>query len=193
MSNVASRTDAIGAAAYGSHIRCAAMPPTYLERLRVEGLALAFCGVVGSAVLVGFVPASRRMPLNTIGQLAVVALLLEWLGRRQVRRWLREAHELAPGEEGSGEPTALWMLPPIMIGLGAFFVLLPETGLPGSQAAGWDAGLRITGGCVVVGLAQALRLASLVKAEEERTGRRFLRVRGSKLLGGTKLGYVEAR
>jgi hypothetical protein len=169
------------------------MAPSYRERLRAEGLALAACGAIGSVALIGFVPESRRWPLNTVGQLAVVAVLLEMFGTRKVRRWIAEAHELEPGEEGSGEPTPLWMLPPIMISLAAFFVLIPETGLPGSDAAGWDAGLRITGGCAVVGLAQALRFGSLVDAEERSTGRRFLRVKGSKLLGGTKLGYLEAR
>jgi drug/metabolite transporter (DMT)-like permease len=166
------------------------MPPTYRERLRVEGLALAACGAVGSAVLIAFVPASRRWPLNTVAQLAVVALLLEGFGTRKARRWMAEAEELPPGEEGSGEPTPLWMLPPIMLSLGAFFVLLPETDLPGSDAAGWDAGLRITGGCLVVGLFQALRLGNLVAREEESRGRRFLRVKGSHLWSGTKLGWT---
>jgi hypothetical protein len=102
------------------------------------------------------------------------------------------AEELRAGEEGSGEPTPLWMMPPIVAGLAAAFVLLPETGLPASGAAGWDAGLRVTGGCLIVGLAQALGLERTVAADEARRGRHYLRVKGSRLLGGTKLGYTSA-
>src|SRR5256885_6430070 len=120
------------------------MPPSYRERLRTEGLALAVCGAVGSAALLAFVPESRRRPESTIGQLAAFAVLLELLGKRAARRWMRDAKELPVGEEGSGEPTPLWMLPPIVAGLAATWVLLPETGLPLSDLAGWDAGLRIT-------------------------------------------------
>jgi hypothetical protein len=108
-----------------------------------------------------------------------------------VRKYITTAHELEPGEEGTGEPTPLWMLPPIMGSLTAAFVLLPKTGLPGSDAAGWDAGLRVTLGCAVVGLAQGVRWARLVAADEERTGRRYLRVKGSQLFSGTNLGYLK--
>jgi hypothetical protein len=166
------------------------VPPSYRERLRIEGLTLAASGALASAALVAFVPASRRGPLNTVGQLAVVAVLLEALGTRAVRRYVRDAGEIEPGEEGTGEPTPLWMLPPIMVSLAAGFVLLPETGLPGSDRAGWDAGLRITGGCMIVGLAQALRWHGIVAKEERASGRRFLRVKGSQLFKGTKLGWL---
>ena len=168
------------------------MPPSYRERLRVEGLALAACGAVGSAALVAFVPASRRWPLNTLAQLAAVVVLLETLGTRRVRRWVADAEELAPGEEGSGEPTPLWMLPPIVIALAAALVLLPETGLPASDRAGWDAALRITGGCTLVGLAQALRFTRVVEQDERGRGRRYLRVKGSHLWSGTTLGWTKA-
>ena len=168
------------------------MPPSYRERLRIEGLALAGLGAVASAALIAFVPASRRWPLNTVGQLAVVAVLLETLGTRKTRRWMEEAEEVAPGEEGSGEPTPLWMLPPIGAGLSFTFALLPETDLPGSELAGWDAALRITGGCMLVGLFQGVRLASVVGSEERARGRRYLRVKGSHLWSGTKLGWVRA-
>src|SRR3954454_21931350 len=166
------------------------MPPTYRERLRVEGLTLAACGAIGSAALVAFVPASRRWPLNTLAQLAVVAALLEAVGTRKVRRWMRDADELAPGEEGSGEPTPLWMLPPIMVALAAVFVLLPETGLPASDRAGWDAALRITGGSMLVGLWQALRFSRVVEKDEQKRSRRYIRVKGSHLWSGTKLGWT---
>jgi hypothetical protein len=167
-------------------------PPSYRERLRVEGLALAACGALGSVALLAFVPESRRRPASTVAQLAAVALLLGTLGRRTVRGWMRDADELAPGEEGGGEPTPLWMLPPIVAGLAAAFVLLPETGLPLSDAAGWDAGLRITAGCLIVGLAQALLFERTVAADEQATGRRYVRVKGSRLIGGTNLGYTTA-
>jgi hypothetical protein len=167
-------------------------PPSYRERLRIEGLALAACGAAGSVALIAFVPASRRWPLNTVAQLAAVAVLLEALGTRKVRRWLEDADELTPGEEGSGEPTPLWMLPPIVASLAAVFVLLPETGLPASDRAGWDAGLRITGGCMLVGLWQALRLGPLVAKNEEKRSRRYLRVKGSHLWSGTKLGWIRS-
>ena len=168
------------------------MPPSYRDRLRVEGLALAASGALGSAALVAFVPASRRWPLNTLAQLAVVAVLLETLGARRVRRWVADAEELAAGEEGTGEPTPLWMLPPIVAALAAVLVLLPETGLPASDRAGWDAALRITGGCALVGLAQALRFSRIVEQDESKRGRRYLRVKGSHLWSGTTLGWITA-
>jgi hypothetical protein len=165
-------------------------PPSYRERLRVEGLALAACGAIGSVALVVFAPQARRWPLNTVAQLAAVVVLLEALGTRSVRRSVAKAEEVAPGDEGSGEPTPLWMLPPIVVGLAGLLVLLPETGLPASDRAGWDAALRITGGCMLVGLAQALRYERVVAADEAATGRRYLRVKGSHLWSGTKLGFT---
>jgi hypothetical protein len=167
-------------------------PPSYRERLRVEGLALAACGALGSVALLAFVPESRRRPASTVAQLAAVALLLGTFGGRMMRGWVRDADELAPGEEGGGEPTPLWVLPPIVAGLTAAFVLLPETGLPLSNLAGWDAGLRVTAGCVIAGLVQAVLFERAVAADERGTGRRYVRVRGSRLLGGTNLGYTAA-
>src|SRR4051794_24132223 len=163
------------------------MPPSYRERLRVEGFALAALGTAGSAALLAFAPESRRRPLSTVGQLIALAILLEWVGTRKVRRWLDEADELE--EPGSGEPTPLWVLPPIVAGLAAAFVALPETGLPFSDLAGWDAGLRVTAGCVLVGLAQALRWERVVAASERATGRRYFRAAGSRLWSGTKVGW----
>src|SRR3954451_13389956 len=192
-SNVASRTVVTRGSLRHSHTMPRVAPPSYRERLRTEGLALAACGLVGSAVLVGFVPASRRWPLNTLAQLAAVAALLEGFGTRKVRGWMRDAEELTPGEEGSGEPTPLWMLPPIMVSLAAVFVLLPETGLPASDRAGWDAALRITGGCLLVGLVQGVRYERIVAKEEAARGRRDTRVKVSPLWSGTKLGWVHDR
>jgi hypothetical protein len=60
--------------------------PTYRERLRVEGLTLAASGALGSAGLLAFkTEQATRWPLNTVGQLAVVAGLLGWLGPRPRR------------------------------------------------------------------------------------------------------------
>jgi hypothetical protein len=168
------------------------MAPSYRERLRVEGLALAACGAVASVALIALVPESRRRPASTLLQLGAVVLLLETLGKRAVRGWMDRAEELPAGQEGSGEPTPLWMLPPIVAGLAAVFVVLPETGLPLSGAAGWDAGLRVTAGSAMVGLAQALLFEHLVATGEQSDGRRYVRIKGSRLLGGTKLGFTRA-
>ena len=54
-----------------------------------------------------------------------------------------------PGEELTGEPTPLWKPPLVLIVLASAFVVPGELGL---GAVGWDAGLRITGGCLLVGL-----------------------------------------
>lgn len=162
------------------------MPPTYRERLRVEGLTLAACGAAGSAGLLAFkTEQATRWPWNTIGQLAVVAGLLGWLGPRSVRRSIAAAHELPAGGEGSGEPTPLWQLPVIVTSLAATFVALGEV----NDRAGWDAALRITGGCTLVGLAQAVLLERVVAADEATTGRSYLRFKGSRLGRGTKLGF----
>lgn len=163
------------------------MPPTYRERLRAEGLTLAVCGAAGSAgLLVLKTEQATRWPWNTIGQLAVVAGLLGWFGPRAVRRSIESATELSSGGEGSGEPTPLWQLPVIVAGLTATFVGLGEV----NTRAGWDAGLRITGGCTLVGLVQAVLLERRVAADENERGRRYFRLKGSRLGRGTRLGYV---
>jgi hypothetical protein len=168
-------------------------PPSYRERLRVEGLAMAACGATGSVLLIALVPSSHRWPWNTIGQLALAGVVIERWGTRLVRRWIDDAVELQPGQEGGGEPTPLWQLPVIVAALASLFGLLPETGLPGSERAGWDAGLRVTGGCLLVGLAQAIRFEAVVAEDEERRKRRYVRIPGSSLLRGTRLGYTPAR
>jgi hypothetical protein len=82
---------------------------------------------------------------------------------------------------GDGQPTALWKLPPIVAALTLGFGLL----------AGWDAALRVGGGCVIVGLAQAVLFERIVAAEEARRGRRYFRVPGSRILA-TRLGSIPA-
>lgn len=152
------------------------VPARYLRRLRVEGAALAASGAVSAVAVVVLGDGATRGPLSTALQLLAVAVLMGTLGVRSVRRSMRAAVELdAPG---AGEPTPVWQLPLICAGLTLAF----------GFGAGWDAGLRVGGGCVIVGLAQAVLFASLVAREEARRGRRFYRVPGSSLFTGTKLG-----
>jgi hypothetical protein len=80
----------------------------------------------------------------------------------------------------------------ITVALAGVFILLPETGLPGTDAAGWDAGLRVTGGCLLVGLAQAVRYERIVAADEGGRGRRYFRIPGSRLIRGTLLGFTRS-
>lgn len=158
--------------------------PTYRERLQLEGTALALCGALGSVVLVVAVDEATRLPGNTLGQLAFVAVLLLVLGRRSVGRWMAAAEPLDdPADAGTGEPTPLWHLPLVVAALA----------LPFGFGAGWDAGLRITGGCLLVGAWQALYLATFVAREEDSRGVEFLRLPGSRLGRGTRLGTLPAR
>jgi hypothetical protein len=162
------------------------MPPSYRDRLRVEGLALAACGLTASAGLLASTEQSRRYPASTIAQLGVAGALVAALGPRSARRAISEAVELAPGQEGTGEPTPLWHVPLVMAGLMAAVVVPREFG---ARLAGWDAAVRVTGGCTIVGLAQAVVLERIVAADERRTGRTYVRLPGSRLGGGTRLGW----
>ena len=47
------------------------VPPTYRQRLRIEGLGLALCGAIGTIVLLAVSAQAQRDPLSTAGQLAV--------------------------------------------------------------------------------------------------------------------------
>ncbi|MDX6667901.1 MAG: hypothetical protein QOK04_1281, partial [Solirubrobacteraceae bacterium] len=120
--------------------------PTYRERLRLEGYSLAALGALDCVLLLALSTQSRRWPLNTIGQLLIVVVLVVGLGPRSVRRAVERSVELPSDAEVSGEPTPLWQLPIIVAAL----TLL--VGLP--AAGGWDAGVRIGGGCFIVGLGQ---------------------------------------
>jgi hypothetical protein len=164
--------------------------PTYRERLRVEGGVLAASGALASAALLVFVDEAGERSSSTAVQMAVVAIVLALLGPQSVRRWMAAAVPIAPGTQPTGQPTPLWMPPLVVVVLVAVFVVPGELGI---GAVGWDAGLRITLACVLVGSAQALLLAQLVAADEARTGRRYLRLPGSRAIGGTKLGFFMSK
>ena len=153
-------------------------PPSYRERLRLEGGTLAACGAVSTVAVLLLGEDATRGPLSTVVQLSIVALLMATLGVRSVRGSMRRAAALGDGDGGTGEPTPLWQLPLIVAALTLAFGFL----------AGWDAGLRIGGGCVVVGLAQALLFERVVARDEAQHGGRYERVPGSSLFTGTKLG-----
>ena len=92
------------------------VPPTYRQRLRIEGLGLALCGAIGTIALLASAP-GHRDPLSTAGQLAVVALLLAWLGPRSVHRAIAASESRSERDLGSGEPTPVWRLPLIVVAL----------------------------------------------------------------------------
>jgi hypothetical protein len=163
-----------------------ATPPTYRERLRVEGAVLAGAGALGSVLLIAFVDEASERAASTAGQIVFVVVVLAVLGPLLLRRWLAAAEPVRAGTEPTGQPTPLWMPPLVVVALVALFVVPGELGV---GAVGWDAGLRITLGCTLVGLAQALLLARLVGADEARHGRRYVRLPGSRAFGGTKLGF----
>ena len=141
---------------------------------------LAGSGAVGSVTLLALADGATDGPWNTVAQLAVVAGLCAWLGPRAVRKWTTAA-EPVEGDV-SGDPTPLWQLPAITAGL-TLAVAVPFDM--------WDAGLRVTGGCVLVGLMQAAVMAPRVAREERRSARRFVRLPGSRLGRGTRLGWAE--
>jgi hypothetical protein len=160
-------------------------PPTYRERLRVEGAVLAGSGALGCALMLAFVDEASERPFSTISQLALVTLLIAVLGPLLVRRSITGAQPVASTDGLTGQPTPLWKPPLVTIVLTALFVV---PGVLGLGAVGWDAGVRICGGCLLIGLAQAVLVERLIAADERRTGRTFVRVPGTSAFGGTKLG-----
>lgn len=158
------------------------MPPSYRKRLRVEGFTLGLSGALGSVVLLVASSEATRGTLSTAIQLFVVFLLLVWLGPRSVHRAIAGAEPRARLGLGTGEPTPLWQLPLIVVGL---TVLVGVIG-------GWDAGLRVTLACILIGLAQALLLERIVALNERTSRRTYFRVEGSRILRGTRLAYLRA-
>jgi hypothetical protein len=140
---------------------------------------LAGCGLLSAASVLAFAAGATDAPISTAVQLFVVAVLMLTAGRFSVRRSIAAAVELRRDEVGDGRPTALWKLPLIVAVLTVGFGLL----------AGWDAGLRIGCGCVIVGLTQAVVFERTVAVEEARRRRTYFRVSGSRILA-TRLGAV---
>jgi len=165
-------------------------PPTYRERLRLEGAVLAAAGGLGSVLLLTFVDEASARAASTALQIAFVTAVLAVGGPILVRRWLAEAQPVADGSGLTGQPTALWKPPLVVVVLTALFIAPGELGF---GAVGWDAGLRITLGGMVVGLAQALLVERLVASDEARNGRRYVRLPGSRATSGTKLGFFMSK
>jgi hypothetical protein len=164
-------------------------PPTYRQRLRLEGAVLALSGALAGVLLLAFAPEATERASSTALQLTFVAVVLAVAGPAFVRRWLAAAQEVSPGTPLTGEPTALWKPPLVVVVLTALFVVPGELGL---GAVGWDAGLRITLGCTLVGLAQMVLLERVVAADEARSGRRYVRTAGSRATTGTNLGFFRS-
>jgi hypothetical protein len=165
-------------------------PPTYRQRLRLEGAVLTASGALASVLLLTFAPEATERAASTALQITLVAVVLAVAGPRFVRRWLAAAQPVTPGAELTGQPTALWKPPLVVVVLTALFVGPGELGI---GAVGWDAGLRITLGCTLVGLAQALLVERLVAFDEARQGRSYVRLPGSRATSGTNLGFFRRK
>ncbi len=165
-------------------------PPTYRQRLRLEGTVLAASGALASVLLLTLVAEATERATSTALQIAFVAVLLAIAGPLYVRRWLAAAQPVADGAGLTGQPTALWKPPLVVLVLTALFVVPGELGI---GAVGWDAGLRITLGCTLVGLAQTLLIERLVAYDEARQGRSYVRLPGSRATSGTNLGFFSSR
>jgi len=161
-------------------------PPTYRERLRLEGAVLAAAGGLGSVLLLAFADEAGERAASTALQITFVVAVLAVAGPMFVRRWLAEAQPVTDGAGLTGQPTALWKPPLVVVVLTALFVVPGELGF---GAVGWDAGLRITLGCMLVGLAQAVLVERLVASDEARNGRSYVRLPGSRATSGTNLGF----
>lgn len=153
-------------------------PPSYRARLRLEGTALA--GMSAVAALLVIVVTRLELDVLFAVQAAVGVMLLAVLGPRSARTAMRRSERVA-GKPGSGEPTPLWHL---LVILAAFVPLL------GLLIDGLSA-LSFATGAGLVGLTQAVLIERAVAAEERRTGRRFFRRPGSRILRGTRLGWTE--
>lgn len=151
--------------------------PTYRARLCREGLVLAGCGAVAAAMVLVF--SATVIDALFVAQFAAGVALLAVFGPRSARKAMARSEALAGSPPGSGEPTPLWHVAAIVaVGTALFFVAIDGI-----------AGLSFATGAALVGLAQAFLLAPTVAREERRTGRRFFRRPGSRIIRGTKLGW----
>jgi hypothetical protein len=159
------------------------VPPTYRKRLRIEGATLAACGAMGTlALLVAKGAEASSNAVSSAVQLGVVAVLLAWLGPLSARRAMDKAEPVEADAAGTGQPTALWKLPLIVALLATPFALFGS----------WDASLRVTLGCVLVGLAQAVLLEDVVARRERTDGGSYVRLPGSRIVLGTRLGLMSS-
>ena len=143
---------------------------------------LAALGLAAALVLLVADADARRGGLTTVAQVLAVAVLIAVLGPRSVRRALARAEPVTRLDAGSGEPTPLWHLPLVIAVLATPLVLVGRD----------DSVLRLLLGCAMVGLAQSLLLAALVARAERAGGRVFVRLPGSRILRGTRLGWWPA-
>jgi hypothetical protein len=137
-------------------------------------------------LLLAFADEASERAASTALQIAFVVAVLAVAGPVFVRRWLGAAQPVAADAALTGQPTALWKPPLVVAVLTALFVVPGQLGI---GAVGWDAGLRITLGCMLVGLAQALLVERLVAYDEMRNGRSYVRLPGSQATSGTNLGF----
>lgn len=159
------------------------MPPSYRQRLRVEGLALAASAGVAVAVLLIAVAGSRAGLSRTLIVFAVALLLIAWLGPRSVHLALARAKQIFTPDPGNGQPRALWQLP----------TLVAVVTIIVTKLAGAANGLRLTLVLVLLGLCQAFVLERIVAVNESQSRRRYFRVEGSRMFGATRLGYLQRR
>ncbi len=163
--------------------RGAEVPPSYRDRLRAEGLALAAGAALTAAILLVGASESRAGLTRTLIVVAVALLLVAWLGPRSVHLALGRATQLFTPDLGSGEPRALWQFP-ALVAVATVIV---------AKFAGAGNGLRLDLILLLIGLCQAFVLERIVAVNEGQARRRYFRVEGSKMLGATRLGYVPRR
>lgn len=159
------------------------MPPSYRERLRAEGLALAISAALAALILIVAVTGARAGLARTLIVLAVALLLVAWLGPRSVHLALGRATQLFTPDIGGGEPRALWQFPALVAVVTAVVAKL----------AGAGNGLRLDLILLLIGLCQAFVLERIVAVNEGQTRRRYFRTEGSRLLGVTRVGFVQRR
>jgi len=159
------------------------MAPSYRERLRAEGLALLVCAAISVVVLLVAVADATAGLSRTLIVALVALLLIAWLGPRSVHLALRGASQLFTPDLGSGEPRAIWQLP-VIVAVATVIV---------TKLGGAANGLRLALVLLILGCFQAFVLERIVAVNEGQSRRRYFRVEGSRMLGATRLGFVQRR